>query len=324
VRKPDEWVIETRDLGKSYGNIAALKSLNLKVPCNSIFGFLGPNGAGKTTAMKLLLGLAKPSFGTGKIFGLDIVHDSVQIRQRIGYLAQHPQFPKQKTVREILDFSLRFFIRDSKPKADQRISEMLKIVGLSDKANRLVGNLSGGELQRLGLAQAQINDPELLILDEPAASLDPIGRDDVLQIMKRQSKKSTIFYSTHILDDVQNVSDTVAILNHGEQIAQDSIKTLLSGSGSTIYEIILKGESEVAFAEIIKQTWISKIETLKTEKETKWLITVKDDETAEKKLLREILSHKAVDVLDFRKKKFELEEVFIKLVKGADENDRTK
>jgi len=201
---------------------------------------------------------------------------------------------------------------------------MLKIVGLSDKANRLVGNLSGGELQRLGLAQAQINDPELLILDEPAASLDPIGRDDVLQIMKRQSKKSTIFYSTHILDDVQNVSDTVAILNHGEQIAQDSIKTLLSGSGSTIYEIILKGESEVAFAEIIKQTWISKIETLKTEKETKWLITVKDDETAEKKLLREILSHKAVDVLDFQKKKFELEEVFIKLVKGADENDRTK
>src|SRR5512138_2701323 len=196
-------VIETRNLNKTYGNVAALQSLDLKVPQHSIFGFLGPNGAGKSTTIKLLLGLARPTSGTASIFDMDILNNNAEIRNRIGYLAQDPRYYDEMTARETLRFTARFFFQGPKQKIEERVEETLELVGLADKADRPIKGFSGGERQRLGIAQAQVNYPDLLILDEPAASLDPMGRRDVLEVMERLREHTTIFYSTHILDDVQ-------------------------------------------------------------------------------------------------------------------------
>ena len=219
-----EWVIRTHGLTKSYGAVEALESLDLRVLGNSIFGFLGPNGAGKTTAIKLLLGLIRPTSGTGEIFGLDIGRESVAIRDRIGYLPQEPRYYDHMTARQTLRYAARFSFKGPKAEIEKRISETLKLVGLADKADRPVKGFSGGERQRLGIGQAQVHYPDLLILDEPAASLDPIGRRDVLAVMERLRRHTTIFYCTHILDDVQRVSDTVAILNQGQLVAQGPVE----------------------------------------------------------------------------------------------------
>lgn len=235
-------VIETTGLSKSYGRVKAVRSLNLSVPRNSIFAFLGPNGAGKSTTIKMLLGLTYPTDGSGQIFGLDIEKDSVRIRKRVGYLAQEPHFYPGMTVRQTLQFVARFFYTGPRRAIERRIDETLDLVGLTELQDRMVSALSGGERQRLGIAQAQINYPDLLILDEPAASLDPMGRRDVLAVMERLRKHTTILYSTHILSDVQRVSDMVAIMNKGELVAQAPIDELLSGSGSGAYEMTLRGD----------------------------------------------------------------------------------
>jgi ABC-2 type transport system ATP-binding protein len=214
-----DWLIHTQHLTKSYGEVEALKSLDLRVPRHSIFGFLGPNGAGKTTTIKLLLGLIRPSAGTASVFGLDIRRDSVAIRDRIGYLPQEPRFYEHMTARQILRFTARFSFKGPAAEIERRVEETLDLVGLEAKADRPAKGFSGGERQRLGIGQAQVNYPDLLILDEPAASLDPLGRRDVLQVMDRLRQHTTIFYCTHILDDVQRVSDTVAILNQGALVA---------------------------------------------------------------------------------------------------------
>ena len=230
MNESDATVIHTQGLTKTYAGVTALKSLDLKVSQHSIFGFLGPNGAGKTTTIKLLLGLARPTSGGGTVFGYDIQRGSEDIRKHVGYLAQDPRYYEHLTARQTLRFTARFFFTGPKASIEARIAETLKLVGLEDKADRPIKGFSGGERQRLGIAQAQINYPDLLILDEPAASLDPQGRHDVLEVMERLRKHTTIFYSTHILADVQRVSNTVAILNRGQLIAQAPIEQLLAGS----------------------------------------------------------------------------------------------
>src|SRR5215211_2235168 len=253
-------VIQTYGLTKTYKGANALQNLDLQVPQNSICGFLGPNGAGKSTTIKLLLGLTRPTSGRAEVFGMDSVRDSVAIRQRVGYLAQDPRYYDHMTAREILRFTARFFYSGPKGMIEERIRETLELVGIADKADRPIKGFSGGERQRLGIAQAQINYPDLIILDEPAASLDPMGRRDVLEVMERLRKHTTVFYSTHILTDVQRVSDTVAILNHGKLIAEASIEELLAGSGSVVYAVSLKGQngqSEVARSHLATQPWVS-------------------------------------------------------------------
>src|SRR5512139_118374 len=257
-------VIETHNLSKIYKEAQALTGLSLKVKPHSIFGFLGPNGAGKSTTIKLLLGLIQPSGGQASIFGQDVQRGSVEIRKRIGYLAQDPRYYEHMTARQILVYTARFFYRGPKDLLEARVQEMLELVGLEDKADRPVRGFSGGERQRLGIAQAQVNYPDLLILDEPAASLDPMGRHDVLAVMEKLRKYTTIFYSTHILEDVQRVSDTVAILNRGTLIAEAPINELLAGDGgSTMYEISLKSEADAALAgareRVTGQPWVQNL-----------------------------------------------------------------
>jgi ABC-2 type transport system ATP-binding protein len=309
-------VIETHTLSKIYGEVEALKSLDLRVPEHSIYGFLGPNGAGKTTTMKLLLGLIQPTSGSATIFGLDTVRDSVSIRSRIGYLPQQPQFIANMTARETLRFTARFFFAGPRAKIEARIDEMLELVGLQEKADRPVGGFSGGERQRLGLAQAQVNDPDLLILDEPAAALDPIGRSDVLRVMESLRERSTIFYSTHILDDVQQVSDTVAILNRGALVAQGPVARLLAGSDKPVYTLAIRGNGEAAQTRIASLPWVAGVQTTGHNGTTTWDVSVTDPAAAETELLRQVLIDQQVTVTQFGRKQYELEEVFMDLVGG--------
>jgi ABC-2 type transport system ATP-binding protein len=309
-------VIETHSLSKTYKNVQALKSLDLKVAEHSIFGFLGPNGAGKTTTIKLLLGLAHPTGGSGSIFGCDIQRQSVEIRRRVGYLAQDPRYYESMTARETLRFTLGFFFKGPTNKIEERIAETIELVGLEDKADRPIRGFSGGERQRLGIAQAQVNYPDLLILDEPAASLDPMGRHDVLEVMERLRKYTTIFYSTHILDDVQRVSDTVCILNHGELVAEAPILELLAGSGKVMFRLQTRGDIQQIRSLITSQPWVTAVQFEQSDGRADWQISVSDLNAAEDQLLGLVLSIPGVKVTSFCQSKFDFEEVFMNLVGG--------
>ncbi len=323
----NSFVIHTQGLSKSFNKFHALKSLDLSVPKHSIFGFLGPNGAGKTTTIKMLLGLAKPTQGSGKLFGLDIVQDSVEIRKRVGYLAQDPRFYGRMTARETLHHTARYFYSGPQAAIESRINETLELVGLENKADRSITGFSGGERQRLGIAQAQINHPDLLILDEPAAALDPRGRRDVLAIMERLRKYATIFYSTHILDDVQRVSDAVAILNHGELVAQDSIEALLAGGDGVVYQVTVKGDTAPAHARLVNQGWVTGVKETAVSansmqavsNQSTWQISVSDEAAAETNLLRLLVCDEQCTVTEFGRRKYELEEIFLNIVEGGDD-----
>jgi ABC-2 type transport system ATP-binding protein len=311
-----EWIIHTEGLSKSYRQGPALKSLNLNVAPHSIFGFLGPNGAGKTTTIKLLLGLIKPTSGSASLFGLDSARDSVTIRSRIGYLPQEPHFYEYMSARQVLDYTAHFFFKGPQKVIADRVSETLELVGLADKADRPIKGFSGGERQRLGIAQAQVNYPDLLILDEPAASLDPMGRRDVLEVMERLRKYTTIFYCTHILDDVQRVSDTVAILNHGELVAYGSIESLLAGGDGVAYEVHLKGNTKELHQRVSVQPWVSEVSSRAFNGSMEWTVSVKDAGMAENNLFRLLAADPDVVVTDFHRKEYQLEEVFLNIVEG--------
>ncbi len=308
-------VIHTQGLTKAYQGAKALDSLYLEVPKNSIFGFLGPNGAGKSTTIKMLLGLTRPSSGKALIFGQDITQESLAIRRRVGYLAQDPRYYEHMTARQTLRYTARFFYSGPKDLIEARIEEMLELTGLEGKADRPIKGFSGGERQRLGIAQAQVNYPDLIILDEPAASLDPQGRHDVLDVMERLRKYTTIFYSTHILEDVQRVSDSVAILNHGKLIAEASIDELLNGDGTAgVYIVTIKGDARRAQARVAGQPWVQSLSAEVNNGHTTWQVSVNDDEAAEDQMLLLIMEDRDLRVKSFGRKTHNLEEVFLNLV----------
>jgi ABC-2 type transport system ATP-binding protein len=315
----DKLVIETRNLSKTYKEAQALKDLSLTVKQNSIFGFLGPNGAGKSTTIKLLLGLIQPSGGQASIFGYDVQRQSVEVRKHVGYLAQDPRYYEHMTARQIIGYTARFFYRGPKDLLEARVQEVIELVGLEDKADRPVRGFSGGERQRLGIAQAQVNYPDLLILDEPAAALDPMGRHDVLEVMEKLRKYTTIFYSTHILEDVQRVSDTVAILNRGRLIAEAPIDKLLAGDdGSAMYDITLKGETEAALtgarSRVEGQPWVQHLSMTTDDGQIDWQVSVTDATAAEDLLLRLVLEDRSLKVKHFGRKTYNLEEVFLEMI----------
>jgi ABC-2 type transport system ATP-binding protein len=300
-------------LTKRYGDDVVLDSLTMDIPEKSIFGFLGPNGAGKTTTIKMLLGLAAATEGNVQILGMDGARDSLAIRGRIGYLAQDPLFYPHMTARETLEFASRFFYSGPSAAVHSRIEDTLELVGLGEKADRPIKGFSGGERQRLGIAQAQINHPDILILDEPAAALDPVGRRDVLEIMERIRAHATIFYSTHILDDVQRVSDRVAILDHGRLVANGPITDLLNG-GSTVYRLTLRGDGANAVSALSDRRWVSGVTTEGRDGVTTLTVDVSDETAAETELLRVVMTDPDTTVVDFGRKTTNLEDVFLGLV----------
>ena len=218
--------ISTAGLTKHYPGVQALTDLSLDVPAGSIYGFLGPNGAGKSTTLKILGGLIRPSAGTATVSGFPLAAGAAY-RQQVGYLAQEPRFYDWMSGRETLRF-VASLSPDPTSVATAWIDEVLGKVGLADTGDRRTKTYSGGMRQRLGIGQALVSRPRVLLLDEPVSALDPIGRREVLDLMRDlKSDETTVFYSTHILDDVQRVSDHVAILDQGRLVTAAPTAELL-------------------------------------------------------------------------------------------------
>jgi ABC-2 type transport system ATP-binding protein len=223
----DAPAIRTHDLAKRYGSITALAGLTMTIPRGDVFGFLGPNGAGKTTAVKLLLGLARPTSGDGEVLGATI-GDREALR-RVGYLPELFRYQSWLTAREVL--ALHCELAGIDRAAWQReIEDALAIVGLSDRGSGRVGTFSKGMQQRLGLGVALLGAPDLVVLDEPTSALDPVGRHDVREIIRGLGERgTTVFLNSHLLSEVEQVCRRVAIVDRGRVVAEGTLDELLGG-----------------------------------------------------------------------------------------------
>ena len=227
---------QSRELGESAK--VALKGLNLSVRRGEVFGFLGPNGAGKTSTMNVLLGFVPPTSGTARIFGADVRQPIA--RQRIGYLPEQTYYYKFLTAEELLRFYANLF-QIPEREIEPRIDAVLKLVELDHARKRQLKTYSKGMQQRAGLAQALINNPDLLILDEPTSGLDPIGRMKVREIIQRlKGEGRTVFFSSHELGEVETICDHVAILHQGELKAEGRVSDLLKEHSANLEQIFLK------------------------------------------------------------------------------------
>jgi ABC-2 type transport system ATP-binding protein len=233
---PDAPAIEVTDLRKQYGRIEALAGLSMTVNRGEVFGFLGPNGAGKTTTVKLLLGLARPTSGSGKVLGAPL--GDLAARRSVGYLPELFRYQPWLKAREVLTLHgelLGMPRSRRKPAAD----EVLGLVGLADRATDLVGKFSKGMQQRLGLGVALMGEPALVILDEPTSALDPIGRVDVRGIIRTaRDRGAGVFLNSHLLSEVEQVCDRVAIVDHGRVVASGALDDVL---GQSETQVVLTG-----------------------------------------------------------------------------------
>jgi len=220
--------VKTVELTKRFGHTVALAGLSMTVPRGEVFGFLGPNGAGKTTAVKLLLGLLKPSSGEGWLLGRPV--GDLRTRRRIGYLPELFRYQGWLSAAEVLALHCELAPLPRSSWKDE-INATLETVGLSDRANDRVGTFSKGMQQRLGLGAALLGEPELVFLDEPTSALDPVGRHDVREIIRGLASRGTaVFLNSHLLSEVEQVCDRVAVVDHGRVIASGTMDELLGGT----------------------------------------------------------------------------------------------
>ena len=255
----EEFIIQTEELTKDYSSWLrktprpALDRLTISIPKNCIFGFLGPNGAGKTTTIKILMGLIRPTGGKATVLGKP--YDDVESKNRIGFLPDSPAFTPTLSATEFLDVCARL-LKIPGERRKKRIEEVLEIVRMTQHAKSKIGTFSRGMLQRIGIAQAILNDPELLILDEPLLGLDPYGRQEFKEIILGQKRDfhASVFFSSHILSDVEEICDCISILNKGRLLCSGPLQTLLSGGGEGVTVDV---RSEDALRELVvfaKQT----------------------------------------------------------------------
>lgn len=238
-----EWAIETEGLRKVYGRFVALEDLTLRVAPGEVFGFLGPNGAGKTTALKILLGLAAATSGSGRV--LDRPIGDRAARRHVGYLPEHFRFPDWLTGSEFVDIHGRL-AGLSRTARRERVPQALATVGLSAAADKQLHTYSKGMQQRVGLAQAIVHRPTLVFLDEPTSALDPLGRRDVRNLITRlRDEGVTVFLNSHLLSEVELVCDRVAIVNHGRVVRAGALADLLAG------EHVLRITVDNATAELV-------------------------------------------------------------------------
>ncbi|MCD6519395.1 MAG: ATP-binding cassette domain-containing protein [Anaerolineae bacterium] len=216
-------MIQVEGLTKYYGETLALDNVSFQVNKGEILGFLGPNGAGKTTTMRILTGYMPPSSGQAKVAGFDVFKDSLQVRQRVGYLPETVPLYSEMTVHDYLDFMASIHQVTNREKAIDRV---LEACGIGDVRDTIIGKLSKGYRQRVGLAQALIHDPEVLVLDEPTIGLDPRQITSVRQLIKSLGGERTIILSTHILPEVSQVCQRVLIINRGRIVAEDTTERL--------------------------------------------------------------------------------------------------
>ncbi len=309
--------IRTSALVKSYerGKVLALNGLDLHVPEGSVFGFLGPNGAGKTTAIKILTGLVEPTSGDAWVAGEPMAGSSSRLRSQIGYLSQDPRFYSWMTGRELLVFAAELYGAD-RASARRRADELLELSGLVRAATRRIGGYSGGMVQRLGVAQAIVSEPRILFLDEPCASLDPLGRRDVLGFIARLRGRTTVLMSTHILEDVERVCDTVGIIDRGRMVATAETGELGRRFAPPVVELGFEtADAAAAFASAWAEAGNATVAAATTEGEVVQLRAL-DLAQARASALR-LVAAKGLPLARLETRAASLEDVFVRLVGGT-------
>jgi ABC-2 type transport system ATP-binding protein len=311
--------IRIEALRKQFGEVKALDGLTLNVERGSVFGFLGPNGAGKTTTIRILTGLAQPDGGQAWVSEVEVSAKSSQQRQvaqRVGYLPQDPTFYGWMTSQEFMEYVGRVFGLSGR-ESQARAQELLALTGLSKAANRRIGGFSGGMRQRLGIAQALVNQPEVLFLDEPVSSLDPAGRKEVLELIERLRGQSTVFMSTHILADVERVCDTVGIINHGKLITQAPQEALIERYAVPAFEVETEngfGPQLEAWAETLRQhPWVAAVSVERRVAR----VAVNDVETAKRELMA-AAAQSGLVLTRYEMVRPSLEDIFLRLVNGEE------
>lgn len=314
-------MIEISHLTKKYGANVAVNDLNLTLESGNIYGFLGPNGAGKSTTMNIITGYIGASSGEVRINGFDINKNPEEAKKCIGYLPEMPPLYFDMTVGEYMNFvaDLKKIPKDQKKSMVEEVMEMVKI---TDMKNRLIKNLSKGYRQRVGLAQAILGYPEVIILDEPTVGLDPKQIIEIRDLIKSLKKKHTVILSSHILSEVSAVCDYVLIISHGKLVASDTPENLGKlAEGSNTLNLLVKGDKDhirIALGQISDIKDI-KIEDAKEEHAWNVMLSTKEDMD-----IREEVFFKMADahcpILEMQSKKVSLEEIFLELT----EDDKKK
>ena len=305
--------IRCQGLTKRYGSIVALDNLDLTIEEKVIFGFLGPNGAGKTTALKIFTGLSRPTSGTAGVAGEEIVSHSRSLQSKIGYLPEEPAFYNWMTGREYLTFVGQLFSLSSGDIV-KRCNELLELVDLSRDASRRVSGYSRGMRQRLGIAQALMNKPGVLFLDEPCSALDPIGRAEVLETLIRlREQATTIFMSSHILADVERVCDVVGIIDRGRLVVESGVEELRQRFAHPVFEIEFE-EPAAPFIRLLEPLpWVEKVKAGEEGNAFKLRVSARDVATAKAELPK-MIAESGLTLRHYQMVLPTLEEVFIELV----------
>ncbi len=302
--------VELEGLTKVFGDVRALDGVDLAVETGSVYGFLGPNGAGKTTTLRILTGLARPTTGSARVLGHDVVRAGNDVRAAIGFLPDVPAFYPWMTAPETLRFFGALFGVGGK-ELDQRVEALLDLAGLAGVDSK-VGEYSRGMRQRLGVAQALINAPRLLMLDEPTSALDPIGRRDVLEMIGALKERTTVFFSTHILSDVERVCDTITVLDRGRVVRQGPIGEFKRDRGAARIAIEVDRGGAALAARLASEPWC-----VGCTREGETLSCAVDDVDAARRALPALVAARELGLVRMVEEETTLEDVFVELVGGA-------
>ena len=307
-------MIEVNNLVKRYGDHTAVDHLSFKIEKGKIYGFLGPNGAGKSTTMNMITGYIASTEGTVTIDGHDILDEPEQAKKCIGYLPEMPPLYFDMTVLEYMNF-VADLKKIPKDKKKSMVAEVMEMVKITDMKNRLIKNLSKGYRQRVGLAQAILGYPEVIILDEPTVGLDPKQIIEIRDLIKSLKKKHTVILSSHILSEVSAVCDYVLIISHGKLVASDTPENLGKlAEGSNTLNLIVKGEKDKIRTALGQIEGVKNVIVASAKEEYAWNVTVSMNEDRD---VREEVFFKMADVhcpiLEMQSKKVSLEEIFLEL-----------
>ncbi len=300
--------VKVEGLTKLYGTQKAVNSLSFEAKKGEVLGFLGPNGAGKTTTMKMISCFVPQTLGKAVVCGFDTSQEPLEVRKRIGYLPEHNPLYKDMYIKEYLYFIAGLHkIKNRK----QRIAEMIEMTGLEREQNKKISQISKGYKQRVGLAQAMIHDPEVLILDEPTSGLDPNQLVEIRSLIKKLGAEKTVIFSTHIMQEVQAVCDRVVIINKGNLVANDDIDTLQSK---------VRGEALVVvqFLENTNKEQLAKIPHVKQVKslgDRRWSLSADLANDIRKDLFNYAVNQK-LTIIELKKEVSSVEDVFQKLTSG--------
>lgn len=293
--------ISVRALTKIYGTQKAVNHISFEIPKGQIVGFLGPNGAGKSTTMKMITGYLPPTEGTAVVCGFDVQQQPMEVRKRTGYLPEQNPLYYDMYVREYLEFTAG--IHHLGKNAKDRIEEMVRITGLTKEAHKKIGMLSKGYKQRVGLAQAMIHDPEVLILDEPTSGLDPNQIVEIRELITNIGREKTVLLSTHIMQEVQAMCSRIIIINNGNVVADDSIEKLQSGKTGVLIVGLETAISPERFKEV---KGVDAVEALGN---NRWkLFTARPDEL--RKAIMQWALERDINITSLQAETQSLEEVF--------------